>query len=152
MVSIGLSILNVMFHVTFCFFFFFRLSFAVYLLDILIFVFNVRIGTHFLMLLGTLMICAVFAFGAIIMNDPPLLLPWNQANCHPDPTADNWCAIQLVPTFGWSFYLVLVTGIVTFFLGLALFVLDFFRPRWVAAWFHHNIIEEDEDFIVVSNS
>ena len=115
----------------------------------IIFIFNVRIGTHFLMLLGTLMCCSTFAYGIIIKNDPPLVLPWNQQHCMPDPSSDEWCAIRLEPTFGWSFYLVLFTGIVTFFAGVLLFLTDFFRPRWSAAWFHHSVIEEDEEFVVV---
>ena len=102
------------------------------------------------MLLGVLMVCACFAYGMIIINDPHIVLPWNRADCHPDPANNEWCAIQMTPSFGWSFYIVLATGIVTFLVGVLLFMTDFFRPRWVASWFHHNVIEEDEEFVVVS--
>ena len=127
----------------------YRLAFAVYLLDMLIFIFNVRIGTHFMMLLGVLMVCSTFAYGMIIRNDPPMVLPFNREDCTPNPSMDEWCAIRLTPTFGWSFYLVLFTGIVTFFVGVILFIADFFRPRWTAVWFHHNVIEQDDEFVVV---
>ena len=122
-----------------------------YLLDILIFVFNVRIGTHFMMLLGILMICAVTAYGIVIINDPHIVLPWNRADCEPNPEDGEWCTLIMEPTFGWSFYLVLFTGLAVFFTGVVLFFLDFFVPRYTAAIFHHNIIEADEDFREVSS-
>ncbi len=112
----------------------------------LIFVFNVRIGTHFMMLLGILMICSVTAYGFVIINDPHIVLPWNRADCHPNAANGEWCTLIMTPTFGWSFYLVLFTGIFVFFGGVALFALDFFFPRYSAALFHHSVIEADDEF------
>ncbi len=112
----------------------------------IIFIFNVRIGIHFLMLLGTLMICACFSYGLIIINQPHIVLPWNRAHCTPDPADDEWCALLMRPSFGWSWYLVLFTGIITFFCGVVLYIIDFFLPRYTAAVFHHSIIEADDEF------
>lgn len=102
------------------------------------------------MLLGTIMIMACMAYSFVILNKPHIRLPWNAADCHPDPRAGNWCAIAMVPNYGWSWYLVLLTGIAVFVLGLVLFIIDFFVPRWTAPIFHHNIIEADEEFLTVS--
>ena len=96
------------------------------------------------------MICAVAAFGIIIINDPPLKLPWNRANCHPNAERGEWCTLFLEPTFGWSFYLVLLTGIAVFIAGVVLYFVDFFYPRATAALFHHSVIEADEELIDVS--
>ena len=124
----------------------YRLAFAVYLLDMIIFIFNVRIGIHFMMLLGILMICACMSYGIIIINQPHIVLPWNRANCEPDPENDEWCTLIMRPSFGWSWYLVLFTGLATFFSGVVLFIIDFFLPRYTAAVFHHSIIEADDEF------
>ena len=126
-----------------------RLAFAIYLLDILIFIFNVRIGIHFFMLLGIIMICSIFSYGVIILNSPPLVLPWSEADCEPDASQDEWCTLIMEPKFGWSWYLVLFTGLAVFFTGVILFFIDFFRPRWITPLFHHNILEEDQEFIQV---
>jgi hypothetical protein len=90
---------------------------------------------------------ACFAFGIIIYNEPHIVLPWNRADCHPDVANNEWCAVQLLPTFGWSWYLVLLTGIAVVAIGGILTIIDFFVPRWTATWFHHNIIEEDEELL-----
>ena len=127
----------------------YRLGFAVYLLAILTFIWNIRYGLHLTMLLGVLMIMCCIAYGVIIYNEPHIVLPWNRADCTPNLSEGEWCALQLRPNFGWSWYLVLLTGICVFIGGVVLFLIDFFVPRWTAPLFHHNIIEEDEEFLIV---
>lgn len=127
-----------------------RLAFAIYLLDIGVFIFNIRYGAQLMILLGVLMIMACGAFGLIILNQPHIRLPWSAADCTPNPNSNEWCAIAMVPSFGWSFYLVLFTGLAVFFTGGILYILDFFFPRYTAPLFHHNIIEEDEEFLEVN--
>ena len=102
------------------------------------------------MLLGIIMIMACGAYGLVIHNKPHIRLPWNRANCHPNPSTGEWCATAMVPHFGWSWGLVLATGILVFIMGVVLFIVDFFVPRWTAPLFHHNIIEADEEFLTVS--
>ena len=102
------------------------------------------------MLLGILMIMACGAYGLVILNKPHIRLPWNRAGCDPNPSAGEWCAQAMVPHFGWSWGLVLATGILVFIMGVVLFIVDFFVPRWTAPLFHHNIIEADEEFLTVS--
>lgn len=97
------------------------------------------------------MIMACFSYGMIIINEPHIVLPWNRADCTPNPSQGEWCATRLYPSFGWSWYLVLFTGIAVFIGGVVLYFIDFFVPRWTAPWFHHNIIEEDEEFLTVQN-
>lgn len=98
-----------------------------------------------MMLLGTLMLCAVISYSVIIQNDPHIVLPWNAAGCHPDPANNEWCTLIMKPSFGWSWYLVLFTGFFVLIGGVVLYLLDFFAPHYAAALFHHNIIESDED-------
>ena len=128
----------------------YRLAFAIYLLDIMVFIFNIRYGAQLMVLLGTLMIMACGAYGLIILNEPHIRLPWSAADCHPNPSQNEWCALAMEPSFGWSFYLVLFTGLAVFFTGGILYFLDFFFPRYTAPLFHHNIIEEDEEFLEVN--
>ena len=99
------------------------------------------------MLLGIIMICSIFSYGVIILNSPPLVLPWSEADCEPDASEDEWCTLIMKPTFGWSWYLVLFTGLAVFFTGVILFFIDYFIPRWTAPIFHHSIVEADEEFI-----
>ena len=91
-----------------------------------------------MVLTGLIMILAVFAFGVIVINDPELKIPF----------ADDHTAVFIEPKFGWSFYLPLFTGIALFFLGIAIYMMDYFIPRKIAAVFHHSIVEEDEFFQV----
>lgn len=122
-----------------------RLSFAIYLLDILVFIFHIRYGAYLMSILGLIMVMACFSFGLIIYNEPKMVLPWNMANCD-GATAD--CTLFLDPQFGWSWYLVLFTGIAVFALGLTLYIMDFFFPRLIAQVFHHSVVEDDEIFEV----
>ncbi len=85
------------------------------------------------------MVLACFSFGLIILNDPKMRIPF--AN-------EEEGAVLIDPEFGWSWYLTLVTGILTFFLGIFILVMDFFFPRKIAVVFHHSIIEDDDFFQV----
>lgn len=119
----------------------YRLSFATYLLAMLLYIFNIRQGAWFTLLTGLLMVFACFAFGVIIINDPKLRIPF--AN-------EEQGAVLIDPHFGWSWWLALVTGVVTFFLGILILILDFFLPRQIAIVFHQSILEDDELFYPVS--
>lgn len=85
------------------------------------------------------MILSCFAFGIIIINDPPLKIPF----ANPEEMA-----VFVEPNFGWSWYLTLFTGIAVLVLGGVVLVMDFFIPRKIATVFHHSIVEEDEFFAV----
>ena len=84
--------------------------------------------------IGMLMLLAIFAYGVIIINDPILQIPF----------ADG----VVYPTFGWSWYLTLVTGLFCLFLGIVIVVLDYFLPRKIAIVFNRTLIEEDDVFYV----
>ena len=109
-----------------------RTAFATYLIAILLYIFVIRLGAWFTVITGSLMILSVFSYGIIIINDPPLELPFQDA--------------VLKPSFGWSWWLTLWTGVGSFFLGIFILVLDKFWPSTAAAIFHHSIIEDDTFF------
>lgn len=113
------------------------LAFAIYLLTALFFLFSVRYGALGLAWIGAIMILADFWYGVIIINDPPLEFPFADS---------SGSMILLRPAFGWSWYLVLVTGILSFFTGIAVFILHYFVPRKVAVVFNLEVTEEDDIF------
>lgn len=92
-----------------------------------------------MLLTGLLMVLACFAFGIIIINDPPVAIPF--AN-------EIQGTVRVTPTFGWSFILTLVTGVAVVILGIVILLLDYFLPRQIATVFHHSTVEEDEFFQV----
>ena len=98
----------------------------------LLYIFVIRYGAWFTVITGSLMILTVFAYGIIIINDPPLELPFQDA--------------ILKPAFGWSWWLTLWTGVGTFFLGVFILLLDRFWPSKAAAIFHHSVVEDDAFF------
>lgn len=114
-----------------------RLGFATYLLAILLYIFVIRYGAWFTVTTGLVMILACFSFGLIIYNDPEFKIPFQDG--------------VLEPEFGWSWYLVLFTGIATLFLGIFIIGLDYLRPEWTATIFHHSITHDDEFFQVSLN-
>ena len=125
-----------------------RLCFALYLITIILFIFLIRYAAILMAIMGFLMIFACFAYGVIILNIPPLVLPWNRPHC-PLPGIDpSTCNIRMAPALHWCWYLTLVTGLATFFLALLILFLDFFFPRIIAPVFHHNIVEDDDFFAV----
>lgn len=113
------------------------LGFAIYLMTALFFLFSVRYGALGLAWIGAMMILANFWYGVIIINDPPLEFPFADS---------RGSRVLLAPSFGWSWYLVLVTGILSFFLGLVIFILNYFVPRKVAVVFNLEVAEEDDIF------
>lgn len=98
-------------------------------------------------ILGIMMVFACFSYGIILINQPPLVLPWNRPEC-PRMNMEEDCTIFMRPEFGWSFYLVLITGIITVILALIVLIMDYFFPRLIAPVFHHSIVEDDEIFTV----
>ena len=129
-----------------------RLCFALYLITIILFIFLIRYAAILMTIIGILMtiigilmVFACFTYGIIILNEPPLVLPWNKPNC-PLTSADEDCTIFMTPTFNWSWYLTLITGLATTFLALLILFLDYFFPRIIAPVFHHNVVEDDDIF------
>ena len=135
-----------------------RTAFATYLIAILLYIFNIQQGAKFTVITGCLMILSVFAYGVIIINDPPLELPFQDAalnrstsnattsNATTSNATTTLPSTVLKPSFGWSWWLTLWTGVGTFFLGIFILVLDKFWPSTAAAIFHHSIIEDDLSF------
>ena len=117
----------------------FRVAFGTYLLSILLFIFVIRYGAWLMLITGLLMILACFAFAIISINDPPVAIPF--AN----PMQGE---VVVRPTYGWSFILTIVTGVVVVLLGAVILLMDYFVPRTIAVVFHHSIVEEDEFFQV----
>ena len=99
----------------------------------------VRYGAYFTIYTGLIIILGDFAFGLIIYNDPKMKIPF--AN-------EEDGVVFIDPQFGWSWYLTLFTGIGTFFIGIAVLLMDYFFPRQIATFFHHSILEEDDFFQV----
>lgn len=105
----------------------------------ILYIFVIRLGAYFTMLTGSILILACFSFGVIIVNDPKMKIPFANPVEH---------VVFVDPHFGWSFYLPLFTGILLVFLGLFIYLMDYFLPRKIAVVFHHSIVEEDEFFAV----
>lgn len=120
-------------------FFFIRIGFATYLLSMLLFIFVISTGAIFMFYTGLMMVCASASFGIIIINSPPLKVPFGNI---------EGAVTFLFPSFGWAWWLTLVTGIVTMGLAILVWVLNYFMPRKIATVFHHSIVEEDEFFQV----
>ena len=124
---------------------FHRLSFAIYLLDIGVLIFDICYGAYLMSILGLIMVLACFSFGLITMNKAELVFPWTMPNCNGE-TLD--CTLLLDVKFGWSWYLVLCTGIAVFVCGVLIYIANFFYPRHVALFFHYSAIKDDEMFMV----
>lgn len=88
---------------------------------------------------GLMMICACASYGIIIINSPQLKIPFGDIEGR---------VTFLFPTFGWAWWLTLMTGIVTIGLAILIWVLNYFMPRKIAIVFHHSVVEEDEFFQV----
>ena len=82
-----------------------------------------------MLLTGLLLLLAVLTYGVLIRNDPPFQIVF------PDAT--------LRPKFSYSFYLTLVTGVVTSILASMIVLIDCVYPRKTAEFFHHSVIEDD---------
>jgi len=80
------------------------------------------------------MLLACLTCGVVIINDPPLQIPF----------ADG----TLIPRFSWAFWLVLVTGCLTVLAALVIVFIDIRYPRMAAEFFHHSTIEDDTIFQV----
>ncbi len=93
-----------------------------------------------MLMTGSVMTLASFAYAIIIINDPPLIFPFGD---------DKGEVVRLAPHFGWSWYLNLVTGIVVVALSIVILIMNYFFPRRIAAVFHHSVVEEDEFFQVI---
>ena len=79
------------------------------------------------------MILTVFLYGAIIMNDPELKIPFGHE--------DNQI---LRPRFDWAFYITLLTGIGCVILGCVIWILNYFVPQKIAIVFSRVVAEEDD--------
>lgn len=128
-------------------------AFATYLIAILLFIFNIQQGAKFTVITGCLMILSVFAYGVIIINDPPLELPFQDAalnrstsNATTSNATTTLPSTVLKPSFGWSWWLTLWTGVGTFFLGIFILFLNRFWPNKAAVVFHHSVLADDEFF------
>ena len=80
------------------------------------------------------MLLACLTYGVVIINDPPLQIPF----------ADG----TLIPRFSWAFWQVLVTGCLTVLAALVIVFIDIWFPRKAAKFFHHSTIVDDTIFQV----
>ena len=87
-----------------------------------------------MLITGLMLLLATLSYGILIQNDPPLEIVF------PDAT--------LRPRFSYSFYLTLVTGIVTCALACLILLADYYSPRKIASFFHHSVIKDDTMFEV----
>ncbi len=113
-----------------------RCGFATYLFSMLIFIFSIRHGAHFMFLTGSMLGLAAFSYGIIVQNDPPLQIPFQDG--------------VLKPTFNYSFYLTAVTGGVTMIAACVILLVDWLWPRKIAHFFHHSLVHDDNVFQVSS--
>ncbi len=111
-----------------------RCGFATYLFSILIFIFNIKNGAYFLFLTGSMLTLAAFQYSITVQNDPPLQIPFQDS--------------VLRPTFNYSFYLTIITGLLTMFAAGVILLMDWLWPRKIAHFFHHSIVEDDAIFEV----
>ena len=88
--------------------------------------------------MGLVLCLAVFTYGIVIMNGT------NNSGKMRIPFQDG----TIDPQFGWSWWLTLVTGVLSVVLSLIVLVTNYIFPRQVATFFHHTLIEEDEFFAV----
>ena len=80
------------------------------------------------------MILACVTYHVTIANDPELEIHF------PDQT--------LKPTFNWGFWLTLWTGIFVVIGAVVIRIMEWYSPRKTAAFFHHNVILDDDFFQV----
>ena len=80
------------------------------------------------------MCLAVLTYGVVIINDPPLKIPFQ------DDT--------IRPQFNYSFWITLCTGVVLTLAAVIVMIADIFWPREVAKMFHHGTIADDSIFEV----
>lgn len=113
----------------------YRTGFATYLVAILLFIVNVRQGAYFTFLTGAMMCLAALTYSVLIQNDPPLRIHFPDA--------------VLRPNFNYSFYLTLITGILTILAAMVIIVMDILWPRKIATFFHHTLTEDDVIFEVI---
>lgn len=92
-----------------------------------------------MLITGLIMIMASFSFAIIQINDPVLAVPFGDIHGE---------RVLLKPTFGWAWYLNLLTGIATCILAIIVLIMNYFFPRKIAIVFHHSVVEEDEFFVV----
>ena len=85
-------------------------------------------------LTGVMLCLAALTYSVMVQNDPPLRIHF------PDDV--------LRPTFGFSFFLTIITGILTIKGACVVLVMNFCAPRKVAIFFHHTTIEDDTIFDV----
>ena len=111
-----------------------RCGFATYLLSILIFIFNIQRGAYFMFLTGSMLALAAFTYSIVVQNDPPLKIPFQDG------------VIQ--PTFNYSFYLTLITGVFTMANAIIILIMNWLMPRKIANFFHHSLVEDDSIFEV----
>ena len=122
-----------------------RLSFAIYLLDIAVLIFDVYYGAYLMSILGLTMILACLSFGLITMHKTELVFPWTMPSCKGENLD---CTLLLDVKFGWSWYLVLCTGIAVFVCSVIIYIVNFFYPRHVALFFHYSSVSDDGMFMV----
>lgn len=107
------------------------LAFPMWLLTNILFFVLLRFGAYFLAMTGTCMIIANIIW-ASIRNVNELKIPFSAENI-------------LDFTFGGSFWICLITGILCVVSGIAIVLLDCRKPSWMATFFGVDVLQDEDD-------
>ncbi|KAI8797394.1 dual oxidase maturation factor 1 [Biomphalaria glabrata] len=110
------------------------LAFPLWLLSNILFFVLLRYGAYFLVLTGLSMIISNIIW-ATLRNVVDLVIPFT--------THD-----KLEFSYGGSFWVCLITGIVCVVLGIVVFLMDKLCPTYVAAFFGVDVLQDSESIVV----
>ncbi|KAK7493337.1 hypothetical protein BaRGS_00015463, partial [Batillaria attramentaria] len=107
------------------------LAFPLWLLTNILFFVLLRYGAYFLAMTGAVMITANIIW-ATLRNVNDLVIPFTDKN-------------MLVFSYGGTFWVNLITGIICVILGAVVFFMDLRFPRHIALFFNVDVIQDSEE-------
>lgn len=106
-------------------------AFALWFIDIVLFLFAPRAGSYFLGLTGAFLLTGNIVYAGVIHKWTELIIPFN-----------DHASLKL--HYGWSFYLIMVNGIGCILLAIFFLLLDIKWPSAFRAFFNYSVDEELE--------
>ncbi|XP_077978626.1 dual oxidase maturation factor 1-like [Glandiceps talaboti] len=111
-------------------------AFPLWLLTLILFSIIIRYASYFSLLTGGVLLLSNLIYGTL-RTGPDLEIPFQHA--------------VLRFHFGWSFWIILVTGLLCLCLGIIIWLLDYYFPVQTATFFGHDIIENFEECFIETN-
>ncbi|CAB3984811.1 dual oxidase maturation factor 1-like [Paramuricea clavata] len=109
-------------------------AFATWLITLILFFVVISYASLFLGITGSIMVLGNIIYGTLRWG-PDLVIPFNSH-------------AKLEPTYGWCFYLSLLTGIACIILAVVIYVIDLFNPTVTASFFNIDILTTFEDEVI----